>query len=305
MNIIDQLKLWVFGFGRFLVVTWIGRTLVFISLPLAILAVAFWKPEYEPPIFDAQVHYNAESWDRVSVNAILNTADDINIPWLLVGSLPNEGTWRLYQSDPKRVIPMMVPYHLREERDTWFDDPKNLEYVQSEFKNKSYRGIGEFFLFDGQVDTPVVRGIVELAQERNLILHARSDHNAIRQLFSLGPNIRILWAHGGMFTPPATIGEMLGRYPRLWVEISHRGDVAPRGNLSPEWREIMMRHPDRFLLGSGTYSTEYWYKFRNYFDQYRNWLTQLPPEVSERIAYRNGLDLFNIKYLEPGSPGRY
>lgn len=285
--------------GLFFKHTKIGRTIVFLSLPLAILTVALWKPEHKPPIFDAQVHYNQESWDRVSVKAILNTANEVNVPWLLVGSLPNEGTWRLHRGDPARVIPMLIPYHTREQRETWFADPKMQSYIEDEIRSRKYRGIGEFFLFDGQVDTPVVRRMVELAQEHRMVLHARSDANAIRQLFALGPDLRIIWAHGGMFTPPGTIGEMLGRYPRLWVEISHRGDVAPGDTLDPEWREIMLRHPNRFLLGSGTYNERLWYQFRYYFERYRKWLKTLPPGVAESIAFRNGVELFGLNYFDP------
>lgn len=303
MNATGFLKYWAGIFGYFFSCTLVGRAIVFLSLPLALLAVALWEPEREPPIFDAQVHYNEESWERVSVNAILNTAKSMNVPWLLVGSLPNGGTQRLYHGDPDQVIPMLVPYRTREERDTWFDDPKTLAYIRSELGRMPYRGFGEFFLFAGQADTPVVRAMVELARQRRMVLHARSDPATIRDLFALGPELRILWAHGGMFVSPAEIGELLGRYPRLWVEISHRGDVAPRGKLNPEWREIMLRHPDRFLLGSGTYTTEYWYQFRYYFDKYRAWLKTLSPGVAEQIAFRNGLELFELRYQPPADTG--
>jgi hypothetical protein len=299
MNFTGNFKRWAGIIGNFFSNTFFGRAIVFISLPLALLVVAFWETEQEPPIFDAQVHYNQESWERVSVEAILSTSKSKNVPWLLVGSLPNEGTQRLYRGNPDRVIPMMVPYRTREERDTWFNDPKTLPYIESELGFLPYRGIGEFFLFSSQMDTPVVRGMVELAQNRRLVLHARSDPNAIRQLFELGPDLRILWAHAGMFTPPGVVGELLGRYPRLWVDLSLREDVAPRGKLNPDWREVILRHPDRFLLGSGTYTTEYWYQFRYYFDKFRVWLKDLPVGPAEQIAFRNGLELFGVPYREP------
>jgi hypothetical protein len=268
---------------------------VFVSLPLALLFVALWKPAQEPPIFDAQVHYNEESWERVSVDAVIGTARDLNVPWLLVGSTPNEGTWRLQQADSQRVIPMLVPHRTREERETWFENHEVLSFIESETARGVYRGIGEFWLFDGQVDRPVVRRMVELAATRNLVLHARSDPNALAQLFALDPNLRILWAHAGIFTKPHAIGEMLDRYPRLWAELSHRADVAPNGTLAPEWRELFLRHPNRFLLGTGTYTAEYWYQFRFMLSRYRGWLKDLPHEVAERIAYRNGLELFALR----------
>jgi len=271
------------------------RILIFLSLPLALLVIAFWEVSHEPPIFDAQVHYNENSWHRVSPDAVINTARELNIPWMLVGSTPNEGTWKLKDSDSPRIIPMLIPGHAHEDRDTWFNDLQIKNYIEQEVARGVYAGIGEFHLFDGQVNTPVVRRMVELATINDLVLHARSDPNAIKQLFEMGPNLRILWAHAGMFTEPKTVGKLLDRYFNLWVEISHRGDVAPNGVLNPEWREIILRYPNRFLLGSGTYREEYWYQFRYMHTKYRDWLKELPPEPMKMIAYLNGLDLFRLR----------
>lgn len=298
----NRIERWINELVQQLARTRFRRVLVFLSLPVALVVFTLFdlrKPVYPTPIFDAQVHYNRNSWRWVSEQAVLNTADELNVPWLLVGSTPNEGTWRLYQEDPDRVIPMLVPGFTREDRDTWFNDPKIGRYIDEEIHNRPYRGIGEFFLFDGQVNTPVVRRMVALATERRLVLHARSDPNALRQLFEMGPSVRILWAHAGMFTRPDVIDSLLYRYQNLWVEISHRGDVAPRGKLDPAWRKLMLKYPDRFLLGSGTYSSQYWYRFREYLGGYRGWLKDLPPDVAENISFRNGLRLFQLHYTEP------
>jgi hypothetical protein len=68
------LKRWLYGIGRFFRQTLLGRALAFASLPLLLLGIAFYKPHYHPPIFDAQVHYNEESWKRVRVEAIMRTS---------------------------------------------------------------------------------------------------------------------------------------------------------------------------------------------------------------------------------------
>lgn len=282
--------------GYFFNQTLVGRTLLFASIPLALLIYVIWPEDYMPPIFDVQVHYNEESWRRVSTDAIFNTIEEINVPWLLVGSTPNEGTRKLYRANPDKVIPMLVPQFTAEDRHNWFTNPKIQRYMEKELGSGFYRGVGEFFLFDGQTDTPVVKRMVELASKHNLVLHARSDPIAISQLFAMDSSLRILWAHAGMFTQADTVSELLDRHPQLWVEISHRGDIAPRGKLDKKWREVILRHSDRFMLGSGTYSLKYWYQFRNYMRRYRGWLQELPIEVAERIAFRNGLFLFDIKY---------
>jgi hypothetical protein len=287
-----MLRRWRDAHARFFMRTRTGRTLVFLSLPAVLLVIAFWEPDRAPPIFDAQVHYNEEAWPVYSSRAILGGARKHNIPWLVVSSTPNDGTFRLTEPGAVRVIPLFAPYRSAADRDNWFESTEILAMMEAAVASGRYRGIGEFHLYDGQVDTPVVRRMVALAAERDLVLSAHSDPNAIRQLYALEPRLRILWAHAGMTTSPATVGELLDRYPRLHAELSHRTDVAPRGALAPEWRELFLRHPNRFLLGSGTYNNEYWYQFRYVHARYREWLRELPPELAERIAWHNGLAFF-------------
>lgn len=289
------LRGWLDSIGRFFTRNRYGRGFALLSLPAALLAVALWEPERTPPIFDVQVHYNEEAWSVFSPKAIIGTARKLNIPWMAVSSTPNDGTFRLNGNDAVRIIPLFAPYRSAADRDTWFQKDDIIPMMEAALATGRYRGIGEFHLYDGQVDNPVVRRMVELAAEYRLVLSAHSDPNAVRQLFALNPGIRILWGHAGMTTSPATIGEMLDRYSNLWAELSHRTDVAPRGNLTPEWRALLLRHSGRFLLGSGTYSNEYWYQFRFNHARYRDWLEDLPPEVAERIAYGNGLALFAVQ----------
>lgn len=286
---------WLEPVARFFTGTTVGRAIVFVSLPLVLLVIAFWETKHEPPIFDAMVLYNEEAWGRVPVKAIIGTARELNVPWMVVGSTPNEGTWRLAAADRTRIIPMFVPHRSRDERTIWYNEPEVLQLMETEIGRGVYRGIGEFWLSDGQINTPNVKRMVELAAKHNLVLHARSDPAALEQLFALNPKVRIMWAHAGIFAKPDKIGEMLDRFPLLWAELSHRADVAPHGKLNAEWRALLMRHPNRFLIGSGTYTSQYWYQFRYAHGNHRDWLKELPPEVAERIAYRNGLELFALK----------
>lgn len=281
--------------GRFFTQHRYGRALTFVSLPAAVVALALWEPEYTPPIFDVQVHYNEDAWKAYSPKVILNTAKKVNVPWMAVSSTPNDGTFRLGGNEAVRVVPLFAPYRSAADRDDWFQKVEIIPLLEAALASGRYRGIGEFHLYDGQVDTPVVRRLVELAAEHRLVLSAHSDPNAVRQLFALDPGVRILWAHAGMTTNAATVEEMLGRYSNLWAELSHRTDVAPRGKLAPEWREMLLRYPRRFLLGSGTYSNEHWQQFRYGMVRYRDWLEDLPSDVAERIAYLNGLELFALQ----------
>jgi hypothetical protein len=121
---------------------------------------------------------------------------------------------------------------------------------------------------------------------------AHVDDVAVERLLTVYPGVKILWAHAGMSAPAGTVGRLLDRFPRLWVELSLRSDVAPGGTLDPEWRALFLRHPDRLLVGTDTWVTSRWEALPDWLGGVQGWLAQLPREVAERIAFRNGQRLF-------------
>src|SRR5262249_53364551 len=134
---------------------------------------------------------------------------------------------------------------------------------------------------------PVVRRMVELAKQRGLLLHAHSDPDAIERLFKQWPQARILWAHSG-FERPERVREMLRAHKNLWCDLAFRSEPASGGKVSPEWRAAFMEFPDRFMLGPDPYVPERWYYVVENASWARQWLPDLPRDVAERIAYRNG-----------------
>jgi hypothetical protein len=64
------------------------------------------------------------------------------------------------------------------------------------------------------------------------------------------------------------------------------------GTIDPEWRAAFLEFPDRFMVGTDTFSPERWYYIGEHANWSRGWLVDLPPAIAERIAYRNGESLF-------------
>ncbi|HSS46907.1 MAG TPA: amidohydrolase, partial [Burkholderiales bacterium] len=91
---------------------------------------------------------------------------------------------------------------------------------------------------------------------------------------------------------PTTVGNMLERYPGLWVELSSRGDITPDGKLDAGWRGLFLRYPTRFLIGTDTWTASRWNDLPLIAQATRQWLSKLPREVAENIAYRNAEVLF-------------
>jgi hypothetical protein len=245
------------------------------------------------PLFDAHIHYSSDAWDRYPVAEALAILDEAGIRRALVSSTPDDGTLRLFEAVPERVVPELRPYRSGADMGTWHSDPSILPYIEERLRRGIYRGIGEFHLPAQKVETPVVRRVVQLAVERGIPLHVHSDERAVAALFALEPRVKILWAHAGMSTPAQTVGEMLERFPNLWVELSYRmGEVAPDGRLSPVWRDMFLGHRDRFLFGSDTWSPERWPQVPAIANTARGWLGQLPPDVATAIASGNADRLY-------------
>lgn len=266
-----------------------------LALALALIAPAGAARAQAPelPIFDTHIHYSAPDWTEYSEERILGILAAAGVKRALVSSTPDDGTIKLYQKDPKRIVPILRPYRTREDIGHWWQDPSVIPYLESRLALKVHKGIGEFHLFGGQTGTFVVKRITELAVQENIYLHAHSDELAIIELFTIEPRLRVIWAHAGMSAGPQAVGALLDRYPTLWVDLAIRNsDVAPGGTLDPGWRAVFLRHPDRFLAGTDTWMTSRWEALPGSVTEVRSYLSQLPRDVAEKIAFRNAERLF-------------
>jgi hypothetical protein len=164
--------------------------------------------------------------------------------------------------------------------------------IRKELARGIYKGLGEFHIYGHDADSEGFARFVALASQHKLWLHAHCDDYVIERIFALDADARVIWAHTGMSTPPARVDELLGRYSRLYGELSFRGGIVEGDALSPAWRALFMKYPERFLLGSDTWVPERWPEVPAIMQSYRAWLSQLPSDVAAQIAWRNGARLF-------------
>jgi hypothetical protein len=244
------------------------------------------------PLFDAHIHYSEPDWSAIPPERALTILKSANVRGAIVSSTPDDGTLRLWEKDPALVVPFLRPYRTRADMSGWPRDPSVAAYVEARLARGVYKGIGEFHLSADDVEAPVVRRVAELAARHDMFLMAHVDDATVERLLTGYPDVKILWAHAGMSASAASVGRLVDRFPRLWVELSLRSDVAPGGTLDSEWRALFLRHPDRFLVGTDTWVTSRWQVLPDWLAGVQGWLAQLPREVAERIAFRNGERLF-------------
>lgn len=239
------------------------------------------------PIFDAHIHYNQPDWAVYTPAAIFKILDRAGVDRAIVSSTPDDGTLRLFEKAPARIIPILRPYRSDDDRRSWTRDAAVLSFVEKRLQSGIYRGIGEFHLPAREADSFVVLGFAKLAAERGIFLYAHTEDDGIENLLRRFPKVRILWAHAGMSAPAATLDRLLQQYSKLFIETSIRTDIAPGGRLDPFWRDLFLRYPDRFMVGSDTWITPRWESVPALHAEFRQWFHQLPRDIAERIAFKN------------------
>ena len=246
-------------------------------------------------IFDAHLHYNWEPKPYLSLDEVLALFKQNRVTGILATSRPNDGTHALMDAKAKDlvVVPFIRPYRIRADIGSWFYDPTIFELVQEEFKRGYYRGIGEFHLSGKAAAREGVKKTVDFAVEHNLYLHAHADEEAVEILFSHNAKAKIIWAHTGFGLAPERVAALLTKHPNLWGELSYRGGITDgSGKLTPEWRALFTRFPNRFLLGSDTWVNERWASYASIMAEYRGWLNQLPIDTARKIAHGTARNLF-------------
>ncbi len=241
------------------------------------------------PLHDGHIHYSANAHDSVSPEQALALLDRAGIRRALVSSTPDDGTLTLHRLAPERVVPVLRPYRDRDDMAAWHRDPEVVAYVEARLAAHAvYRGLGEFHLDAADVGSPQMARLIELAREHDLFLHAHTDAAGVEALVAAAQGVRVLWAHAGLGEPVATVDAVLSRHPGLMADLSYRyGNILQGGALDPAWRAVLVRHADRFLMASDTWTPTRWPALPAITTQARDILAALPDDVAARLAHGN------------------
>ena len=264
-----------------------------VKLIVVVLSLsAMWASAAELPIFDAHVHYSHDAWANLPPKDAIAILRKAGVVRALVSSSGDEGTRRLVAEAPDLVLPSLRPYRARGDTATWVNDESVVAFLEDRLAKDKYVAIGEFHLYGADADLPVPRRMVALARQYDLVLHAHSDPDAIERIFKQYPNARILWAHSG-FESVDSVRAMLARHRNLWCDLAFRSEQGGGGKVPAEWRALFSAFPDRFTVGTDTYTPERWHYIPEHAAWSRAWLSDLPQSLAERIAFRNADGLFS------------
>ena len=247
------------------------------------------------PLFDAHMHYKRPIWDALPPDKVISFMDRNGVAMALVSSTPDSGTITLWEYAPNRIVPEMRPYDEQLGQHNWTRGEQVWETIEQRVRQYPHEGIGEFHLHRvDPTDHALLKNIVALAMEKNIPLHVHSAHEPVEFLYSIDPGLTIIWAHAGMSEPAEVVERMMARYATLYADTSYRElDILNGDNgITPEWKQMLERFSERFMVGSDTWSNSQWADYDNLIAINRKWLSQLTPKAAKNIAYRNAERLF-------------
>jgi predicted TIM-barrel fold metal-dependent hydrolase len=250
------------------------------------------------PIYDMHMHYSRSHWDTYSPAQVLEKMDKAGVVKALASSTPDDGTLKLRQAAPEKIFAGFRPYQNSGDLGGWISNPRLLSYAEKHLAVGSPHVVfGEIHILrPDDVNSPLMSGYLEIVAKRKLYFHTHSDAAVVRALLKKIPNLKIIWAHAGFFESAPVVGELLDRHTGLWVELSYRArDILPGEKLDPEWEKVLVRHADRFVIGSDTWEIDRWRAYEQIIGEHRAWLAKLPRPVAEKIAYLNAERLLDGK----------
>jgi hypothetical protein len=261
------------------------RTTV-LAAALATLGAGLAAADASRPVIDVHIHYSQDAWTTLPPPQAIEVLRKAGLKKAFVSSSSDDGTQMLLKAAPELIVPVLRPYRKRGETGSWVKDPSIVAHVEGRLKANTYAGIGEFHVYGADADLPVMRRMVELAKERRIFLHAHSDADAVERMFVQHPQATILWAHAG-FEQLGKVRAMLAKHKTLWADLAFRSDHAPSGKLDAGWRQLFLDYPERFMVGTDTFTPERWHYVVEHAGYSRKWLAELPAEVADNIAFRN------------------
>jgi len=229
------------------------------------------------------------------------------------GELCNEGAW----SDARSIQSLVEEFDQKLSTGNYFGAGELIvvhwsygKHAESTSKNKNCSELSH------DISSPLVEALLAVLKkyDKPLVIHMEGDPISVSRLKrALDLGGKIVWAHNCGRSNPLVIRKMLSSHLNLFCDLANMDDKGfygsgkPRlaefsylimkdGVLDNDQRQLMIDYSDRFLVGSDVAHTE---GFRNKrvsknLQRMRMMLGQLPPEVAERAAFRNAIDIFGL-----------
>lgn len=265
---------------------------------------------YQGPMIDSHSHYLAP----IQPELLLTAIREARLEKIILFVLPSFLT-QASKMDPDRIVPFVMVGKTPFAREALIDR-EAVHEIQQALESGKAKGIGELVLRHRRfsesltdntnpTDHPLLLEIYDLAAKYGVLVTVHVEHEYSEELeraLAHNRKARIIWAHYGDASPQF-VRAMLTRHPNLYADLSAINPIPgyrhpeltpadPEGNIKPDWKDLFLEFPDRFMFGIDMGVREA--RLRNapeVVKYYRKVLGQLPAPVAKKIAHDNILSL--------------
>lgn len=271
-----------------------------------------------PAMADIHLHFNWDQEELVSAEEAVQLLRKHNVVLAVVTSTPAANAVKLRKAGGDWVYPILSPYLTGYSRNNWFRGEQLLVKMRKMLQTGQYYGIGEVHSVVGlgpARDSKVFTGLVKLAEEFDvpMLLHTEaSSYEYFERICSKFPRVRFLWAHAGGILGPTASEKILGKCSNVWIELSardphHYGSFLNQdGSIPADWLRLFKKYPDRFMTGTDPVwkaqelhrwdrADEGWLHYGMFNRFHRNWMSQLPAELAQKIRLTNAQAFMQMK----------
>lgn len=175
----------------------------------------------------------------------------------------------------------------------------------------------ELLRYTVKADAATLKALLALAAEYKapLMVHAEWSGATPAEMGRLADSNRdgrLVLGHCGSTASAADIRAFFEKTANAFCDLSYRSPpltsnprIANRtifsaaNGLLPDWKQLILDFPDRFMVGVdefGSHPAARWEAYQELIDNIRNGLlANLPGEVAEKVAYKNAQALFRLQ----------
>lgn len=285
-----------------------------VFMPL-LVALAFAECAADDAFADIHIHFNWDQKEIIDARSIVEKLRAANVTLAVVSGTPSELALELAREGGSFILPLFSPYTHELGRRDWYLSEQTLRLAEQGLREGGYRGIGEVHFMNGfrpRPDNPVFLRLLGLAEEYRVpvLIHIDgADESPFVELCRARPSSRILVAHAGGNLYPRHVRRIVEECDNTMIDLSARdpwrygGLTGEDGRLLPDWRELVIDHPRRFMVGtdpvwkvtrtqSWDQPDDGWDYFEQLLAYHRYWIGDLPEPVARSIRLDNALRFF-------------
>lgn len=214
------------------------------------------------PFVDTHVYFNWDQKEIISAEEVVAKLRRANIAFAVVTATPSELALEVKKAGGDFIVPLFSPYTHELGRQDWYLHKKTLRLAEEGLRNGYYQGIGEVHFMTGfrpKTNNQIFTGLLALARQYRvpMLIHIDAgNEKKFTEICLQNPSVKLIFAHAGGNLSASHISRVIEKCDNATIGLAARdpwrygGLTGADDLLLPSWKELILKYPDRFLVGT-------------------------------------------------------